>query len=52
MSKAVSYYDWQQSFKDNSKSDKIPDQDRLNSLGIFENKFKALLKKWKKDNLN
>jgi len=52
MSKAVSYYDWQQSFRDKNKSDKILNQDNINSLGISENNFKNFVKKWKKENFN
>ena len=52
MSKAVSYYDWQQSFRDKIKSDKIPNQDNTNSLGISENNFKDFIKKWREKNLN
>ncbi|MCK4480088.1 MAG: hypothetical protein KAV01_06145 [Candidatus Lokiarchaeota archaeon] len=52
MSKAISYYDWQQSFRDNTKSDKILNQDNTNSLGISENNFKDFIKKWREKNLN
>ncbi|MCK4780955.1 MAG: hypothetical protein KAT57_12225 [Candidatus Lokiarchaeota archaeon] len=52
MSKAVSYYDWQQSFRDKTKSDKILYQDNTNSLGISENNFKDFIKKWREKNLN
>ena len=52
MSKAVSYYDWQQSFRDKTMSDKILNQDNTNSLGISENNFKDFIKKWEKKNLN
>ena len=52
MSKAVSYYDWQQSFRDKFKSDKILNQDNTNSLGISENNFKDFIKKWREKNLN
>ena len=52
MSKAVSYYDWQQSFRDKFNSDKILNQDNTNSLGISENNFKDFIKKWREKNLN
>ncbi|MEE9376607.1 MAG: hypothetical protein V3V33_01050 [Candidatus Lokiarchaeia archaeon] len=52
MSKAVSYYDWQQSFRDKTKSDQILNQDSTNSLGISENNFKDFIKKWREKNLN
>jgi len=52
MSKAVSYYDWQQSFRAKIKSDKITNQDNTNSLGISENNFKDFIKKWREKNLN
>jgi len=52
MSKAVSYYDWQQSFRDKSKSDKLLDQENTNSLGISENNFRDFIKNWKEKNLN
>lgn len=52
MSKAVSYYDWQQSFRDKPKSDKLLNQESTNSLGLSETNFKNFMKKWKKENLN
>ena len=52
MSKSVSYYDWQQSFNDKSKSDNAQNQDDSNSLGISENNFKDFIKKWREKNLN
>ena len=52
MSKAVSYYDWQQSFRDKPKSNKDLDKDNSNSLGISENNFKNFIKKWKELNLS
>ena len=52
MSKAVSYYDWQQSFRDKTKLDKILYQDNTNSLGISKNNFSDFIKKWREKNLN
>ncbi len=45
MSKAVSYYDWQLTFKDNNLNDAF-----FNSLGISDNNFKEFMKKWKEKN--
>lgn len=50
MSKAISYYDWQQSFGDKSKSNKLLNHKITNSLGISESKFKDFIKKWKEKN--
>ncbi|MFX1500725.1 MAG: hypothetical protein ACFFDH_07150 [Promethearchaeota archaeon] len=52
MSKAISYYDWQQSIRNKSKSDKILNQETTNSLGLSENHFKDFIKKWKEKNFN
>ncbi|MFX0135849.1 MAG: hypothetical protein ACFFDN_19555 [Candidatus Hodarchaeota archaeon] len=52
MSKAVSYYDWELSFKNKSKSDKNMKIDSVNSLGMSDNKFKDFMKEWKKNNLH
>ncbi|NVM35541.1 MAG: hypothetical protein HWN81_08085 [Candidatus Lokiarchaeota archaeon] len=52
MSKAVSYYDWQQSFRDKTKSYQTLNQDNTNSLGISEINFKDFIKKWREKNLN
>ncbi|MFX0000194.1 MAG: hypothetical protein ACFE9Q_01955 [Candidatus Hodarchaeota archaeon] len=52
MSKAVSYYDWEKSFRDKPKSDLKLKQDDINSLGISENNFKDFIKKWRKENLD
>jgi len=55
MSKAVSYYDWEQGFKDKSKS--IPQtipfikKKRVNSLGIPNQGFKSFIEQWKEKNL-
>ena len=51
MSKAVSYYDWELSFKNKSKSDKNVKMDSFNSLGMSDNNFKEYMKKWKQNNL-
>ena len=52
MSKAVSYYDWEQSFKNNIELEKQPDKEKVNSLGVSDNYFKDFLKKWKVKNLS
>ncbi|MFX1310783.1 MAG: hypothetical protein ACFE9M_13085 [Promethearchaeota archaeon] len=52
MSKAISYYDWQQSLRDKPKSKETVDQDNTNSLGISGNNFKDFIKKWKEKNLS
>ena len=51
MSKAVSYYDWKQSFKNNSELEKQSDNEGFNSLGVSETSFKDFIKKWKDKNL-
>lgn len=50
MSKAISYFDWQQSFRDKSKSKKLLNHKMTNSIGISENLFKNFIKKWKEKN--
>lgn len=54
MSKAASYYDWELSFKKNSKTswNSVDDADSFNSLGIPDNNFKEFMKKWKEKNLS
>jgi len=52
MSKAISYYDWQKSFRNKPKSDNVLYQEDSNSLGISENNFKDFIKKWKEKNLS
>jgi hypothetical protein len=52
MSKAVSYYDWELSFKSKNESNKNISEDNLNGIGMSEKSFKDFIKKWKKDNLN
>jgi len=55
MSKSVSYYDWELSFK--KKADHTPNNPRLikkpslNSIGIPVDNFKEFMKKWKQENL-
>lgn len=55
MSKSVSYYDWELSFK--KKADRAPKEPSIikkssnNSIGIPVNDFKEFMKKWKKENL-
>ncbi|MFW9973253.1 MAG: hypothetical protein ACFFDF_23920 [Candidatus Odinarchaeota archaeon] len=51
MSKAVSYYDWELSFKNKSEKVQIIQKDEINSLGISDNNFKDFIKKWKEKNL-
>lgn len=51
MSKAVSYYDWEQSFKNNSELEiESYKKEKTNSLGISEEFFKDFMKKWKNKN--
>jgi len=52
MSKALSYYDWKQSFKINSELDKLSDKEEINSLGVSETNFKDFVKKWKVKNFS
>ncbi|MFX1380605.1 MAG: hypothetical protein ACFFA4_16100 [Promethearchaeota archaeon] len=52
MSKAVSYYDWELSFKNKTEKDYDIKKEDLNSLGMTENNFKDFLKKWKEKNLS
>jgi hypothetical protein len=49
MSKAVSYYDWNLSFKQTIQS-KPNDKDSINSLGMTDNNFKNFMKEWKEKN--
>ncbi|MFX1419797.1 MAG: hypothetical protein ACFE9N_12830 [Promethearchaeota archaeon] len=51
MSKAISYYDWELSFKTKSESDKDLKKEKFNSLGISDYNFKDFIKKWKESNL-
>jgi hypothetical protein len=50
MSKAVSYYDWELSFKNKSESDNTLEKDNFNSLGMPDSNFKNFMKKWKEKN--
>lgn len=52
MSKAVSFYDWELSFKMKSESEKKMKKENFNSLGISDNNFKDFMKKWKDKNLS
>ncbi len=52
MSKAVSYYDWELSFKSKSDKDQIDHKGFVNSIGMSENNFKDFIKKWKETNLS
>lgn len=56
MSKAISnydsFYDWENSFKIKSESEKKVDTQSATSIGISEDNFKNFLKKWKENNLN
>ncbi|MFX1524559.1 MAG: hypothetical protein ACFFCC_13710 [Promethearchaeota archaeon] len=52
MSKAVSYYDWKQSFKNNSEIEKESEKESYNSIGVTDIYFKDFIKKWKDKNLS
>ncbi|MFX0004175.1 MAG: hypothetical protein ACFFAA_14520 [Promethearchaeota archaeon] len=54
MSKAVSYYDWELSFKRKTNSNKksLNNNDSFNALGISDKIFKDFIKKWKKVNIS
>jgi hypothetical protein len=52
MSKAVSYYDWELSFKQKSEKDQTEQKENVNSLGMSNNNFKDFIKKWKKKNFS
>ena len=52
MSKAVSYYDWELSFKNKFEKDQTNQKDDFNSLGISDNSFKDFMKKWKQKNFS
>jgi hypothetical protein len=52
MSKAVSYYDWELSFKNKPEKDQVVQREDFNSLGISDNNFKDFIKKWKEKNLS
>ena len=52
MSKAVSFYDWELSFKTKSEKDMNSKKDKINSLGISDYNFKDFVKKWKNKNLS
>ncbi|MFW9895697.1 MAG: hypothetical protein ACFFD7_07825 [Candidatus Thorarchaeota archaeon] len=52
MSKAVSYYDWKQSFKNIPEVEQKSEKEKVNSLGVSETKFKDFVKKWKNKNLS
>ena len=54
MSKAISYYDWELNFRKKAvvkptfrnKTEKKNSQENVNSLGISDNTFKDIMKKW------
>ncbi|MFX1326865.1 MAG: hypothetical protein ACFE91_01810 [Promethearchaeota archaeon] len=54
MSKAVSYYDWELSFKrkTNSNNRSLNDNGSINTLGISDEDFKDFIKKWKIANIS
>ncbi len=52
MSKAVSYYDWELSFKNKNESIKDIKNDNFNAIGMSDNNFKDYIKKWKEKNLS
>lgn len=54
MSKAISYYDWELSFKKKdipNEVDLLIDNETFNTLGIDEGNFKEFLSSWKEKNL-
>jgi len=51
MSKAMSYYDWDLSFRGSISDETQEEKEKVNILGISEPVFKDFLKKWKKNNL-
>ena len=51
MSKAISYYDWELSFRSKDESKKNLKNDNLNTIGISNISFKDFIEKWKKENL-
>jgi hypothetical protein len=54
MSKAISYYDWELTFKRNNSpqdEDTIIGSKSFNALGIPEGNFKEFISKWKEKNL-
>jgi len=52
MSKAISYYDWELSFKKKSEEELNLKENDINSLGISDHNFKDFIKKWKKVNIS
>ncbi len=52
MSKALSYYDWELSFKNKNEPKKNLKNDNFNAIGISEISFKDFMNKWKKENLS
>jgi len=52
MSKAVSFYDWELSFKCKNDSTKNLKNDRFNAIGMSDRNFKDFMNKWKKENLS
>lgn len=57
MSKAISYYDWEQSLRKKTPLHNVLrtrdtfSEIKLNSLGLSDVEFKDFMKKWKEDNL-
>jgi len=55
-SKAVSYYDWSMGFKKNSvnhiSNEAKSSAKNKNSIGIPDNEFKSIIKKWREENLS
>lgn len=51
MTKSISYYDWELSFKKKKDDDEPIEEIKVNSLGVDENTFKEFMKKWKENNL-
>ena len=51
MSKSISYYDWQQSFKAKSKKAVSLNSSRETTLGIPNGEYKDFMENWKARNL-
>jgi hypothetical protein len=50
-SHSLSYYDWELTFKRKSKAQSTKDE-KVNTLGISNDKFKDFIKIWKEKNLS
>ena len=47
---SLSYYDWELTFKRKDKN-QLPNEEKVNTLGISNDKFKDFIKVWKEKNL-